>query len=113
MKRRHSEEGSRFVSSIVKSQTSPFSVLDRNRHRSKPAQGAVDFEIKDSFVLESLGLKDECSEAELEVALILKLEQFFLSWATTLLSLRAKGDRGCVPNRTAWLCSSSIGRLRC
>jgi len=37
-----------------------------------------DFEIKDPFVLEFLGLKDEYSEAELEEALIGELEQFLL-----------------------------------
>ncbi len=37
-----------------------------------------DFEIKDPFVLEFLGLKDEYSEAELEEALIRELEQFLL-----------------------------------
>jgi hypothetical protein len=35
-------------------------------------------EIKDPFVLEFLGLKDEYSEAELEEALIRELEQFLL-----------------------------------
>jgi predicted nuclease of restriction endonuclease-like (RecB) superfamily len=37
-----------------------------------------DAEIKDPFVLEFLGLKDEYSEAELEEALIRELEQFLL-----------------------------------
>jgi predicted nuclease of restriction endonuclease-like (RecB) superfamily len=37
-----------------------------------------DQEIKDPFVLEFLGLKDEYSETELEQALILQLEQFLL-----------------------------------
>jgi predicted nuclease of restriction endonuclease-like (RecB) superfamily len=37
-----------------------------------------DTEIKDPFVLEFLGLKDEYSEAELEEALIRELEQFLL-----------------------------------
>jgi predicted nuclease of restriction endonuclease-like (RecB) superfamily len=35
-------------------------------------------EVKDPFVLEFLGLKDEYSESELEEALILRLEQFLL-----------------------------------
>lgn len=48
-----------------------------------PAEGisagnSPDAEIKDPFVLEFLGLKDEYSEAELEEALIRELEQFLL-----------------------------------
>ena len=39
---------------------------------------SVDEEIKDSFVLEFLGLKDEYSESELEEALIRHLETFLL-----------------------------------
>lgn len=52
--------------------------------RSRPEQakekheGHADFEIKDPFVLEFLGLKDEYSEAELEEALVRELEQFLL-----------------------------------
>lgn len=47
-----------------------------NRHSS--SERIPDFEIKDPFVLEFLGLKDEYSEAELEEALIRELEQFLL-----------------------------------
>ena len=50
----------------------------------------ADFEIKDPFVLESLGLKDEYSEAQLEEALIRELEQFLLELATVLRSSAAK-----------------------
>ena len=42
------------------------------------AGNSPDSEIKDPFVLEFLGLKDEYSEAELEEALIRELEQFLL-----------------------------------
>ncbi len=45
--------------------------------KGKP-DGHADFEIKNPFVLEFLGLKDEYSEAELEEALIRELEQFLL-----------------------------------
>jgi predicted nuclease of restriction endonuclease-like (RecB) superfamily len=43
-----------------------------------PTENSADFEIKDPFVLEFLGLKDEYSEAELEESLIRELEQFLL-----------------------------------
>ena len=51
------------------------STLSFQRSRSEQSmgeleQGAVNFEIKDPFVLEFLGLKDEYSEADLEDALI-------------------------------------------
>ena len=42
------------------------------------AMNSPDSEIKDPFVLEFLGLKDEYSESELEDALIRELEQFLL-----------------------------------
>ena len=58
------------------------STLSFHRSRSEQAkpehEGRADFEIKDPFVLEFLGLKDEYSEAELEEALIRELEQFLL-----------------------------------
>lgn len=58
------------------------STLSFHRSRSEQAKdehdGRPDFEIKDPFVLEFLGLKDEYSEAELEEALIRELEQFLL-----------------------------------
>jgi predicted nuclease of restriction endonuclease-like (RecB) superfamily len=43
-----------------------------------PTENSAGFEIKDPFVLEFLGLKDEYSEAELEESLIRELEQFLL-----------------------------------
>jgi predicted nuclease of restriction endonuclease-like (RecB) superfamily len=45
---------------------------------SAPASKIPEVQIKDPFVLEFLGLKDEYSEAELEEALIRELEQFLL-----------------------------------
>jgi predicted nuclease of restriction endonuclease-like (RecB) superfamily len=42
------------------------------------AENSPDSDIKDPFVLEFLGLKDEYSESELEDALIRELEQFLL-----------------------------------
>jgi predicted nuclease of restriction endonuclease-like (RecB) superfamily len=42
------------------------------------AENSPDTDIKDPFVLEFLGLKDEYSESELEDALIRELEQFLL-----------------------------------
>jgi len=47
---------------------------------AKKAEDAVtpDEEVKDPFVLEFLGLKDEYSESDLEEALISRLEQFLL-----------------------------------
>jgi predicted nuclease of restriction endonuclease-like (RecB) superfamily len=56
--------------------------LSFQRSRSDQAEekheGHVELEIKDPFVLDFLGLKDEYSEAELEEALIRELEQFLL-----------------------------------
>lgn len=47
--------------------------------RSKPGDAlTAESEVKDPFVLEFLGLKDEYSESDLEEALILRLEQFLL-----------------------------------
>ncbi|RRA50386.1 YhcG family protein [Acidipila sp. EB88] len=46
--------------------------------KGERAEGSVNFEIKDPFVLEFLNLKDEYSEADLEEALIRELEQFLL-----------------------------------
>ena len=61
------------------------STLTYQRCRSMtPTSGAIagvqtaDSEIKDPFVLEFLGLKDEYSESELEDSLIRELEQFLL-----------------------------------
>jgi predicted nuclease of restriction endonuclease-like (RecB) superfamily len=59
------------------------STLSFQRGGSVPSEGIAtasspDAQIKDPFVLEFLGLKDEYSEAELEEALIRELEQFLL-----------------------------------
>ncbi len=48
-----------------------------NRRRPEDAVTAEE-EVKDPFLLEFLGLKDEYSESQLEEALILKLEEFLL-----------------------------------
>jgi predicted nuclease of restriction endonuclease-like (RecB) superfamily len=48
-----------------------------NRRRSEDTV-TVEEELKDPFMLEFLGLKDEYSESQLEEALILKLEAFLL-----------------------------------
>ncbi len=50
----------------------------RSEHAKGKHEGYVEFEIKDPFVLEFLGLKDEYSEADLEEGLIRELEQFLL-----------------------------------
>lgn len=50
----------------------------RPTEESAPASKIPEAQIKDPFVLEFLGLKDEYSEAELEEALIRELEQFLL-----------------------------------
>jgi predicted nuclease of restriction endonuclease-like (RecB) superfamily len=47
-------------------------------HENSSVETAPDFQMKDPFVLEFLGRKDEYSEAELEEALIRELEQFLL-----------------------------------
>jgi predicted nuclease of restriction endonuclease-like (RecB) superfamily len=52
--------------------------LPTSDFKQSPSEKIPEFEIKDPFVLEFLGLKDEYSEAELEEALIRELEQFLL-----------------------------------
>jgi predicted nuclease of restriction endonuclease-like (RecB) superfamily len=48
--------------------------------------------LKDSLVLELLGLKNECSEAELEDALIRGLEQFLLELGNDFAFSARKSD---------------------
>ena len=50
-------------------------------------------EIKDPFVLEFLGLKDEYSESDLEGALIEKLEEFLLELGSDFTFWRYVFDR--------------------
>lgn len=80
--RRHYEEEALRGGWSVRQLDRQISTLSFHRSRSEQAQGEheghADFEIKDPFVLEFLGLKDEYSEAELEEALIRELEQFLL-----------------------------------
>ena len=81
--RRHYEEEAIRGGWSVRQLDRQIATLSFQRSRSeqtkgKPARGSVEFEIKDPFVLEFLGLKDEYSEAELEDALIRELEQFLL-----------------------------------
>lgn len=80
--RRHYEEEAVRGGWSVRQLDRQISTLSFQRSRSEQAkskyEGHADFEIKDPFVLEFLGLKDEYSEAELEEALIRELEQFLL-----------------------------------
>lgn len=81
--RRHYEEEALRGGWSVRQLDRQISTLSFQRSRSEQAKGthadgAADFEIKDPFVLEFLGLKDEYSEAELEEALIRELEHFLL-----------------------------------
>jgi len=81
--RRHYEEGALRGGWSVRQLDRQISTLSFQRSRSeqansRPAEESVDFEMKDPFVLEFLGLKDEYSEADLEEALIRELEQFLL-----------------------------------
>jgi len=65
-------------------------------------------EIKDPFVLEFLGLKDEYSESDLEEALIQQLKVSFWSWgATSPLSVVSVAC-GLATSGTEWTSSSSI-----
>jgi hypothetical protein len=57
-------------------------------------------EIKDPFVLEFLGLKDDYSEADLEKALICELEQFLLELGNEFASLPAKNGSALGTNGT-------------
>ena len=80
--RKHYEEEALRGGWSVRQLDRQISNLSFHRPRSEQAkdehEGRVDFEIKDPFVLEFLGLKDEYSEAELEEALNRELEQFLL-----------------------------------
>ena len=80
--RKHYEEEALRGGWSVRQLDRQISTLSFQRSRSEQAEGKhegpADFEIKDPFVLEFLGLKDEYSEAELEEALIRELEQFLL-----------------------------------
>ncbi len=53
-------------------------MLSKGQKRKPEDAVSVEEEIKDAFVLEFLGLKDEYSESDLEEALIQRLEQFLL-----------------------------------
>ena len=68
--------------------------------RVRPAE-----EIKDPFVLEFLGLKDEYSESDLEEALIGTWRPSSWSWAA--ISALSAGRSGCASatNGTEWTCS--------
>ena len=81
--RRHYEEEALRGGWSVRQLDRQISTLSFQRSRSEqansgPVKGSIDFEMKDPFVLEFLGLKDEYSEADLEEALIRELEQFLL-----------------------------------
>ena len=80
--RKHYEEEALRGGWSVRQLDRQISTLSFHRSRSEEAKGKHEghagFEIKDPFVLEFLGLKDEYSEAELEEALIRELEQFLL-----------------------------------
>ncbi len=81
--RQHYEEEALRAGWSVRQLDRQIATLSFQRSRSEKAKGdradgSLDFEIKDPFVLEFLGLKDEYSEAELEEALIRELEQFLL-----------------------------------
>jgi predicted nuclease of restriction endonuclease-like (RecB) superfamily len=53
-------------------------MLRRSENRAPSDEGSIEEQIKDPFVLEFLGLKDEYSETDLEDALIRLLEAFLL-----------------------------------
>ena len=80
--RRHYEQEALRGGWSVRQLDRQISTLSYHRSRSEQVtgkhEGHAAFEIKDPFVLEFLGLKDEYSEAELEEALIRELEQFLL-----------------------------------
>lgn len=80
--RKHYEDAALRGGWSVRQLDRQISTLSFQRSHSEQVAGKqearVDFEIKDPFVLEFLGLKDEYSEAELEEALIRELEQFLL-----------------------------------
>lgn len=80
--RKHYEERAIGGGWSVRQLDRQISTLSFQRSQSEQVQGKhgahADFEMKDPFVLEFLGLKDEYSEAELEEALIRELEQFLL-----------------------------------
>ena len=81
--RRHYEEEALRGGWSVRQLDRQISTLSFQRSRTGhlkhgSAENSPDSDIKDPFVLEFLGLKDEYSESELEDALIRELEQFLL-----------------------------------
>ncbi len=78
MRSRRFEGDGLSVSLIVRFQRSPINARTPASLKRSAVEKSPDFEIKDPFVLDFLGLKDEYSEAELEEALIGELEQFLL-----------------------------------
>ena len=64
-------------------------------------------EIKDPFVLEFLGLKDEYSEGDLEEALIKQLENFYWNWVGTSPSLAGSDACASGTSGSASTCFSS------
>ena len=66
-------------------------------------------EIKDPFILEFLGLKDEYSESDLEEALISRLETFPSNWAGISSSWTGRSGFASATSGIAWTCRSSTG----
>ena len=68
---------SQFDECMARSRNKAAMLTKHNRRRPEDVVTAEE-EVKDPFLLEFLGLKDEYSESHLEEALILKLETFLL-----------------------------------
>ena len=96
--RRHYEEEALRGGWSVRQLDRQISTLAFHRSRSEQSKGKreghAEFDIKDPFVLEFLGLKDEYSEAELEEALILGLEQFLLELGNDFAFIADAGQMG-------------------
>ena len=96
--RRHYEEEALRGGWSVRQLDRQISTLAFHHTRSEQSKGKreghAEFDIKDPFVLEFLGLKDEYSEAELEEALILGLEQFLLELGNDFAFIADAGQMG-------------------
>jgi predicted nuclease of restriction endonuclease-like (RecB) superfamily len=83
-------------------------MLVKGQRRLPEDKLSADEEIRNPFLLEFLGLKDEYSENDLEEALISTWKNSCWSWAMISRSLDGSGGCGLATNGFAWTCCSFI-----
>lgn len=99
--------GTSFYERTMLSKNKAAMLTKHNRARPED-QMSVEEQIKDPFVLEFLGLKDEYSESDMEEALITQLEQFLLELGGISHSLGGSGACAWAMRGIAWICCSFI-----